>query len=152
MSRSAIRETLGFVGVMASLIFVGMEIRQNTLASQAAAIQEATTMARQWGLMFVTDPEVNRIDLIGRADRSQLNVEDQARYTWIVTTFMWGMQGMYRQWELGVLPDQEWQAWNRVICQNVAGRDLDAAWLETRTTLTPDFVEIIESCESFQGA
>ena len=49
MSRNAIRETVGFVGVIASLIFVGMEINQNALASRAAAIQESTNVVRQRG-------------------------------------------------------------------------------------------------------
>ncbi len=38
MSRNAIRETLGFIGVIASLIFVGLEIHQNTLASRACVV------------------------------------------------------------------------------------------------------------------
>ena len=38
MSGKAIRETLGFIGVIASLVFVGMEIRQTTLASEREAV------------------------------------------------------------------------------------------------------------------
>jgi hypothetical protein len=47
MSGNALRETVGFVGVIASLVFVGLEIRQNTRAAQASAVQEATNVARQ---------------------------------------------------------------------------------------------------------
>ena len=39
MSGKAIRETLGFLAVVASMVFVGLEIRQNTIASRAAAYQ-----------------------------------------------------------------------------------------------------------------
>ena len=39
MSGKTIRETLGFLVVVASLVFVGMEIRQNTIAARAAAYQ-----------------------------------------------------------------------------------------------------------------
>ncbi len=39
MSKKAIRETLAVLGVVASLIFVGYEIRQNTIAARAAAYQ-----------------------------------------------------------------------------------------------------------------
>lgn len=54
MSRNTVRETLGFVGVIVSLIFVGLEIHQNTLASRAAAMQESTNVVRQQVRMFVT--------------------------------------------------------------------------------------------------
>ncbi len=39
MSNKAIRETLAALSVVASLIFVGYEIRQNTVAARAAAYQ-----------------------------------------------------------------------------------------------------------------
>ena len=39
MSGKAIREILTALGVIASMIFAGLEIRQNTIASRAAAYQ-----------------------------------------------------------------------------------------------------------------
>ena len=150
MSRNAIRETLGFIGVIASLIFVGLEIHQNTLASRAAAIQESTDVVRQQVQMFVTDAEVNRINMIGAEDPSQLNVEEQARYRWILISYWWGMQGLYRQWDLGVLPDEEWEAWYSVMCgymENPGQR----AFLAENQALIREFVEIVEACDSFQG-
>ncbi len=41
MSGKAIRETLGFLAVVASMVFVGLEIQQNTRALRATAIQES---------------------------------------------------------------------------------------------------------------
>ena len=41
MSGKEIRETLGFLGVIGSMVFVGLEIRQNNLALTASAIQES---------------------------------------------------------------------------------------------------------------
>ena len=43
MSGKAIRETLGFVAVVASMVFIGLEIRQNTTATKGAAIQDEVT-------------------------------------------------------------------------------------------------------------
>lgn len=40
LSSEAVRDIAGFVAVAASLLFVGLEIRQNTVASRAAAYQE----------------------------------------------------------------------------------------------------------------
>ena len=39
MSGKAIRETLGFLAIVASMAFVGWEIRQNTVAARSAAYQ-----------------------------------------------------------------------------------------------------------------
>jgi hypothetical protein len=40
MSGKAVREILGFLAVVAGLVFVGMEIRQNSLSVQAATYQD----------------------------------------------------------------------------------------------------------------
>ena len=40
MSGKAVRETFTSLGVIASMIFVGLEIRQNTMVARAAAYQE----------------------------------------------------------------------------------------------------------------
>ena len=45
MPSKATRETLAAIGVIGSMIFVGLEIRQNTQAVRANAIQESTTSA-----------------------------------------------------------------------------------------------------------
>ena len=39
MSGKAIRETLGFLAVVASMVFVGVEIRQNTRSAEVDAYQ-----------------------------------------------------------------------------------------------------------------
>ncbi len=66
ISGAAIRETLGFLAVIASMVFVGLEIRQNTLQARAAAYQAigiATAEAidnmahdRQFLMMRYKDP------------------------------------------------------------------------------------------------
>ena len=134
-----------------SLIFVGLEIRQNTLASRAAAIQESTNVVRQQVQMFVTDPEVNRINMIGEEDASLLNAEEEARYRWILISYWWGAQGLYRQWDLGVLPDEEWQAWYSVMCGYMESPS-QRTFLAENQSLIREFVDIVESCDSFQGA
>ncbi len=79
MSGKAIRETLGFLAVVASMVFVGLEIQQNTRALRATAIQESTNVDRQQVQMFVMDADVNRIALIGFQDPTRLNEDAAAR-------------------------------------------------------------------------
>jgi hypothetical protein len=145
MKSRTTRETVGVLGVIMSVSFVGWEIRQNTLASRAVAIQESTNTARQFIHMFAEDAEANRIMMLGREDPLQLSEEEQARYRWMVTSFLWGMQGLHRQWLLGVLPDEEWAAWNRVTCGNMAYAGVQWVW-EGSQQFTPSFRTIVEAC------
>ena len=97
-----------------------------------------TNVVRQQVQMFATDPEVNRIYTIGNEDPARLNVEEQARYRWILISFWWGMQGLYGQWDLGVLPDEEWQAWYRVMCRYLENPG-HRAFLAENDALIPEF-------------
>ncbi len=151
MSGKEIRETLGFLGVIGSMVFVGLEIRQNNLALTASAIQESISAGRQHTQILATNPDLVIIMLLANEDPSQLNAVEQAQLFWINVGFWQGMQGVYRQWNLGVLPDVEWQYWYGVICYAVGKPHHRAFWTENRT-YNPGFVEIVESCDTFQGA
>jgi type II secretory pathway pseudopilin PulG len=151
MSAKALRETVGFVGVIASLVFVGLEIRQNTQAAQAAAVQEATNVARQQVQMYALDAEANRISMVGGPTPDELSAEEWSRYTWMMVSFFWGMQGLHSQWQLGVLPDDQWVAWNQVLCQNMGRPGARRVW-DGIGFYPSDFVAVVEGCRSFQGA
>ena len=47
MSGKAIRETLAALGVIASMVFVGMEIRQNTAVARASAHNDLVAGAQR---------------------------------------------------------------------------------------------------------
>jgi len=48
MSSKAVRETVGFLGGVASLVFVGLEIRQNTATARGQARQELAALNQEW--------------------------------------------------------------------------------------------------------
>ena len=125
-------------GVIAGLIFLGLEIRQNTIATQASAIQESTNVARQQLLMLATNPDLAEL---GFKDLDDLNEIELARLRWQSRSYWLGMQGLWRQWKMGVLPNEEWEMWNQIICNNYASSDF---WPQT---LIPSFLELVESCE-----
>ena len=126
-------------GVIAGLIFLGLEIRQNTIATQASAIQESTNVARQQVLMLATNPDLVELSF---KDLDDLNEVELARLRWLSRSFWLGMQGLWRQWKMGVLPNEEWEMWNQIICSNYA-RQSDF-WPQI---LIPSFIELVESCE-----
>ena len=102
-------EAIGLVAIVLSIIFLAFEVRQNTQAMRATAIQATTDVARQQLLMLVTDQDAHRIEMLGHNDPNQLTLEEQRRYFYMIRSFWLGMQGLFRQWQLGVLPDEEWK-------------------------------------------
>ena len=127
-------------GVIGGLIFLGFEIRQNTVAVQASAIQESTSVAREQLLMYATNPSLIELILTPNESLSEIQVRQLAAAT---RSFWIGMQGLHGQWKMGVLPDDEWQMWYGIICGNyVVARD----WQHEATALIPEFVRQVEAC------
>jgi len=52
-------ELVGLFGVVASLIFVGLEVRQSAAATRAATAQEVTSAFRDLNLAMATDAELS---------------------------------------------------------------------------------------------
>ena len=129
------------IGVVAGLIFLAMEVQQNTSALQAGAIQESTNVARQQILALATDKD---LVVLNMTPLEQLDPHDQQRAFWFKRSFWLGMQGLFRQWELGALPDEEWSVWQKVICSNYA--DPGQLWSSQRDLLITEFVQFVESC------
>ena len=58
MSGSALRETVGFLAVVAGLVFVGLELRQNTAIARAATRQALTQQSLEALVAVATDAEL----------------------------------------------------------------------------------------------
>ena len=143
-------ELVGVVAVVVSLLFVAFEIRQNTTSVQAAAIQSSTEVARENIMALVNDPSL--LDLKNKEPGELTDAEAQRLY-WLSRSFWLSMQGLWRQWQLGVLPEEEWLVWQRIICTNmttdfgISGRTY---WQKSRSGLIPEFAELSESsCKDF---
>jgi hypothetical protein len=57
------------------------------------------------------------------------------------------MQGLFEQWGLGVLPDETWESWRRVICLNYA-RPWERRILANMSQFDSTFVAMVEHCDA----
>jgi hypothetical protein len=59
MSGKDIRETVGLLLVVASMVFVGLEIRQGTTVARAQSRQFLTENHREWAYTLATNPDLS---------------------------------------------------------------------------------------------
>ena len=64
MSGKAIRESVGFIAVVAGLAFVGLEIQQNNKLAQAAAYQEIGFYTAESWWQSAHDREYTELELL----------------------------------------------------------------------------------------
>jgi hypothetical protein len=153
MNNEKLRGLLDLAGasaVLIGLVFVGLELRQNTAAVEAASLQNLTDASSEYLLMLASDVELARIWLDASRDRSQLSEIDTTRYFFLTRARWLRMQNAYLQWRRGTLSDEDWSIYSDLIC--VTGTDgalgRTATWEEHRFVLIENFVEFVENCWS----
>lgn len=88
---SAIAGLLGAIGVIVTLIYLSVQIRQNNNQLRGSATIAIYEYQRTLTEMLSDDPELYKIALRGNEDLSSLNLWEQQRYTiWCIhETGMW---------------------------------------------------------------
>lgn len=113
ISFNAIANFLGVVGIIGSLIFVGMELRQTQIIALGNQIQQRANMQADFILANLEDTDIGRQLLAAQRKGDSLNAMDPNTltdeefevfnliYQWRVNS----IQNVFQQYELGLLPD-----------------------------------------------
>jgi len=149
-----LRVLLEFAGsgaVLVGLVFVGLELRQNTEAVQAATLQNQVDASTEYLMLIASDADLARVSFDALTDPSQLNDMDSYRYFMLVRARWIRMQNGYQQWSRGTLIEEDWANIERRICGSNVGDTAarySASWADHRTALSENFVDFVESCWS----
>lgn len=151
MQTERLRGILDFAGgvaVLIGLIFVGLELRQNTAAVEAASLQNQTDASTDFLLLIAANEDLARIWTDATKDPSQLSEIDSQRYFFIGRSRWLRMQNAYLQWRRGTLTDEDWSFYSGLICDpDATGVILFTnTWGQHREQLTEGFVEYVENC------
>ena len=153
-SKFNIRETLAAGGLILSLVFVGIEIQQNTNAVKATAIMEYYSSSHDQFSMRANNPEIARIiSIVFSDDADKLTQQEALMFSGFASAGFLSTQGAYRLWTMGVLPDEEWESAWQTTCPDSNSEKvrstLQMIWNESKPLLLPSFVEALESACGF---
>ena len=145
MSGKAIRETLAALGVIASLVFVGMEIRQNNTVARMSAYQAFTQQLIDQSMLVIAGeyPALNARMTRGES-REEFTLEETLHIDMVYMGLLRTWESLYRAVQLGVL-DEEMLA---IIDSNVGPfrfAYFQESWSDFRTTFTEDFATFFEN-------
>ena len=142
-----IAEVVGAVAIIVSLIYVGSELKHNTVATQAATFQQMVQLSTTSLISIASDADLTEIMTRAVQDPDLLN--DQERFRWfLINRAQWrGMEAAFFQYQHGVLGDPEWMSYEKMMCGEIfTVTGGHAGWDRHRFVLSPDFVTFIESC------
>ena len=146
MKTSRLAEIFGTISVVLSLIFVGVEINQNTNLTRNQAYLDFAESLKDLTLQVSTDDVLP--SLVARTVEGEtvndFSLEDQIRLNSMQTATVRTWEGLFRSWQSGLLPEETIRNTNiggGLLLNNDYFREF---WAEVKTQLTPDFVQFFE--------
>ena len=150
----AIAETLGAVGVIASLVYLATQIRhsreqmrENTRAVRASGYQTFFQNLDEVATRSSSSPEMAHAVRIGMADFDQL--DEEGRYffnNWIIGVLLAFENGHY-QYRTGILEEDRWRILHPMIAAAVVSPGVRQWWRQNplgNDFLGGDFVALVE--------
>ncbi len=146
MSGKAIRETLGFLAVIASMVFVGLQIQQSNVQARAAAFQEIGIATSEWHYQF--DDRMNRLYREGsdpsrfvewsRADWEAMLRREVSGMRLAETVLLQVEQGLLLEDAIGTLG---YEAYSQYLSWPLG----PCMWVYLRTHVGPSLISLVES-------
>lgn len=138
MSKQALRETIGFLGVVSSLVFVGLEIRQNNAIARAQTRQALASEYREFWSALAFDDQLAEIQgpALGGSD---------SRASIIQWVRMRLMENVYHQYKEGVIDESVFLGYGWSGDPEFRTREFLEWWKDRRGRFDPGFVAEFES-------
>jgi hypothetical protein len=140
-----IGELLGGIGVVASLVYLAIQIRQNTRTVRGSTLHLNTEI---WASLFVrlADPGIAQAYVAGMLGRADIRPLHYTQFFFICRAMFVAFENQYYQMRQGVLDPDTYAAYQRSIStQFLAFRGFRLWWRQSRAVFSPAFVAHVDA-------
>ena len=139
-------DIVGAIAVVLSLVYVALQIRQNTTAIKAGTHQEELHFARACSENLINNPELTRIVRKAEVGLRELSDEERFLFHEFESWRLAGWEHAYLQHQAGMIEDELWHAWDGVYRRVIDGKKGYYEFFdETRAQWEPSFMSHVES-------
>ena len=144
MGKSELRESLGLASVVLGLVFVGLEMRQNTQMMQAQIRNAITENTMEYAsLMATAEGVANAMTTASEEGVESLSGQQRIHLAGYTHAQFRAWENEYYQNKVGLFTEEEFLArkltWRRRLLTSSFGEVQWRAWENNRLTFAPDF-------------
>ena len=109
--------TLANIGVLAGIIFLGIEFQQNTNIARASAYRENVQDIAEWRSLIASDPDLSRIvDMYTGGAFSDLDPSEINRLSYLINNLFGSYENAFYATKFGIIGESEWQRFEIGAC------------------------------------
>jgi hypothetical protein len=131
--------------VVGSLIYVGLEVRQNAKATRAATMNNIMS---NWSEAYrgLSDSEsIGNLVWTGVQDPNNLNGADRWRLSIQLAALTHNFQNAHYQWSLGVYDEGAWDAQSQYLVNLMSLPGFRSTWEERKEIFSKEFRNFVET-------
>jgi len=145
---SALSEIIAAFGIIGSLIYVGLQTRQNTGAIRIASVRENMTTFQGLFSAQIDSKETADMMVRGMDDLKSLDTPDRLRFYALNVKSLRFFESMFWQWRHGGLDGEMWQAYARQITDFLTAPGMQQIWTTRRHQFHQGFVDFADAAIS----
>jgi hypothetical protein len=138
-------ELLGGIAVVASLVYLAIQIRQNTTTVKGSTLHHNTDL---WTSMFfrLAEPEIAQAYVAGMSGRPDIRPLHYTQCFFICRAMFLAMENQFYQMKSGVLDPEAYASYRRSIStQFLAFRGFRVWWEQNRAVFSTAFAEHVDA-------
>jgi hypothetical protein len=140
----AVGEILGALGVLASLVYLGTQIRSNTHSLQAASLQSVLDGPRdRFFKLMSTSDETSLIFIKGLKSLDLLEENENLRFWCLLIDQCFQAQQSMQLYERGLLEKVDYEAWLQWTVTLLRSPGGAAMWKQISPVITPTIAKVI---------
>ena len=139
-----IGEFLGAVGVIVSLVYLAVQIRQNTRTVRNSAQQEVLSDMAAFISLVAGDSDTASFYERGLADSDDLSRAERLRFSLLLTRFFYSYSRLYDLHREGDLAPESWEAQKEILRWVVKQPGVKRWWPAARSQIPGSFAGFVE--------
>lgn len=135
----SIGDFISGVGVIVTLIYLAMQIRQNTMATKADSYQAVVTSTAEWSREISLNEEMCDILNRGAVDYASLNGVERTRFNLAMSSYFRNMENLHQKFITGAVDASLWTGWANRTHAFINSPGTRAWWELNASAFSADF-------------
>ncbi len=144
MELGAIGEFFGAIAVVVTLIYLAIQVRQNTSALKLNTTQSVTEELQDMYALLASDPDLTEV-LIKASRESDLRGTERGRYSAFTSNLIRVYENAFLQRRAGVLDRAHWVGMTRMMIDYTSMAAFQQYWLDRKHWVSDDFQDYMEA-------
>jgi hypothetical protein len=137
-------EIIGGIAVVVSLIYLSVQIRQNTKSQQTENYARSLDRLSAQQAQFARDGEIAMMFSTGVRDTSLLTPKERVQFTWILYEIFDSFEFMFHAAQSNDMPAEVWAKWSSTIAYWLMQPGVLAWWHARPTPYTKSFSDYVD--------